>query len=892
MDYLFWLNRLECKQPDLVGETAFYLNRLAKKNFPVEASLAITTELWKQFWETHNWLEPLLAELPYASFHINLDEPHQLSAIAGQIREEILAADLPVRLLETLESVSEELDTPVLVFRPSVSLPSHISSSHRDCDYLLEENFCWKQPQQMALALKRLWAELFRARNLFYWQRSGIALNEIKLGAILQPVREAIASGTLYTEPDNSIKITATWGLSKAMFMGEVVPDTYCLDGTTGELLKRELGEKSWTYQVANRDTTAESDCGSHHTTGETTHPILWECLNAQTVSESQRQEYVLASDGLQHLYELAKTASSILGPQFYLEWTLAKTHPDQPPNLYVVAAYPESSSQTIPEAGAATTSVSSPSPSPATETTSSETTEETADPSPATETTPPANASTQPGAEPHRSISTSHSPEPALVLSGTPASGGKAIGPAWVLSADASSPGTVATNDASNPPILVVSTLKPDFIPLLSVAAGVVTEMGGMNSHGAILAREIGIPAVVGLRDATRVLSANTTIFIDGNRGEVRSVSSQSQSSVSSAEEQPPPAADSTSTESDASTHKDSPSQTLPERDLATTNSRTFPAQPAFPTTATQIMVNLSQSAKICHAQQLPVDGIGLLRSELMLLGTGEIFHPCYWVQQGHQEGLQEMLTEAIAPFVRSFYPRPVFYRALDLRSPEFQSLPGAPPFPATANPMLAQRVSYLLEANLFDVELAAIAHLRNSGYTNLQLLLPFVRSVEEFAFCRQRAVQAGLIPSERFDAAQDKQFQIWIMAEVPSVLFLMPEYVQAGVQGISIGSNDLTQLMLGVDRDGPQTQLNECHPALRRALKQLIQTAREAKVPVSICGQAPVSYPQLIEDFVRWGITSISVEPDAVAQTYQRIARAEQKLLLENSRRFHDPS
>jgi pyruvate,water dikinase len=196
----------------------------------------------------------------------------------------------------------------------------------------------------------------------------------------------------------------------------------------------------------------------------------------------------------------------------------------------------------------------------------------------------------------------------------------------------------------------------------------------------------------------------------------------------------------------------------------------------------------------------------------------------------------------------------------------------------------MLAQRVSYLLEANLFDVELAAIAHLRNAGYTNLQLLLPFVRSVEEFAFCRQRAVQAGLIPSE--------QFQIWIMAEVPSVLFLMPEYVQAGVQGISIGSNDLTQLVLGVDREQPQTQLNECHPALRRALKQLVQAAREANIPVSICGQAPVSYPQLIEDFVRWGITSISVEPDAVAQTYQRIARAEQQLLLETSRRFHNPS
>ncbi|WP_071516179.1 putative PEP-binding protein [Geitlerinema sp. PCC 9228] len=854
MNYLFWLNHTECEQPELVGETAFYLDRLAQKNFPVEASLAVTTELWRQFWETHNWLEPLLAELPYASFHINLDEPHQLSAIAGQIREEILAAELPVSLLEKLDRVSQELDTPVLMFRPSVSLPTHVWHSQRDCHYLLEENFCWKQPQQMALALKRLWAELFRARNLFYWQRSGIALNEIKLGAILQPVREAIASGTLQTKPDASIKISATWGLPKAMFMGEVVPDTYSLDPQTGELLQRELGEKSWTYQVAHYE--GETSHLGQHASSDSTHPILWECLHAQTVSEPQRQEYVLSSDRLQHLYELSQTAASILGPQFYLEWVLAPSHPQQPPNLYVVAAYPETESLSPPQTSTAASSPAASTPDDSGETPSEDMTEPTPVPS----------------------------PEPALVLSGTPASGGKAIGPALVLAGDASSPSSMPTDEGSNPPILVVSTLKPDFIPLLSVVAGVITEMGGMNSHGAILAREIGIPAVVGIRDATRVLSANTTIFIDGHRGEVRSVSSQGTTCAVEAQPQSETEGETgdgpkdwyqshhreAATESDGASHQRHPLYSA--------------ATPSFPATATQIMLNLSQSTKISQAQALPVDGIGLLRSELMLLGTGEIFHPCYWVQQGHEEGLQEMLTEAIAPFVRSFYPRPVFYRALDLRSPEFQSLPGAPPFPSTANPMLAQRVSYLLDAKLFDVELAAIAHLRNSGYTNLHLLLPFVRSVEEFSFCRQRALQAGLVPSE--------QFQIWIMAEVPSVLFLMPEYAQAGLQGISIGSNDLTQLVLGVDREQPQTQLNECHPALRRALKQLVRGAREANLPVSICGQAPVSYPQLIEDFVYWGITSISVEPDAAAQTYHEVARAEQRLLLETSRHFHQRS
>ena len=149
------------------------------------------------------------------------------------------------------------------------------------------------------------------------------------------------------------------------------------------------------------------------------------------------------------------------------------------------------------------------------------------------------------------------------------------------------------------------------------------------------------------------------------------------------------------------------------------------------------------------------------------------------------------------------------------------------------------------------------------------------------EFSFCRGKVEQAGL--------TQVPQFQLWMMAEVPSVLFLLPEYVKAGVEGISIGTNDLTQLLLGVDREQGQitTVLNERHPAVMGAIAQLIQMAKTAGIPCSICGQAPAIYPEIIDQLVEWGITSISVEPEAVERTYKAIARAEQRLILAAARK-----
>ncbi|MGQ9870487.1 putative PEP-binding protein [Leptodesmis sp.] len=281
--------------------------------------------------------------------------------------------------------------------------------------------------------------------------------------------------------------------------------------------------------------------------------------------------------------------------------------------------------------------------------------------------------------------------------------------------------------------------------------------------------------------------------------------------------------------------------------------------------------MVNLSQPTRLGQIAALPVDGVGLLRSELLALSVLDAQSPDHWLQHHSQQEFIQQMAVAIQQFAQAFHPRPVFYRSLDLRPHEWQGAVAQMPHSEASVLGLRGAFSYQLAPELFQLELAAIAQVQQAGYPNVRLILPFVRAVEEFTVCRQYVEQAGLM--------QSPEFQLWIMAEVPAVLLLLPEFVEAGVQGISIGTNDLTQLLLGAHRDQPElaSVFNERHPAVRRAIAHLIQQSRQLRIPCSICGEAPSRHLDLIEDLVKWGIDTISVVPDAVERTQAAIVQAE---------------
>jgi pyruvate,water dikinase len=265
------------------------------------------------------------------------------------------------------------------------------------------------------------------------------------------------------------------------------------------------------------------------------------------------------------------------------------------------------------------------------------------------------------------------------------------------------------------------------------------------------------------------------------------------------------------------------------------------------------------------------------------MVLEALEGRHPRLLLEQGRTDEFVERMGEALVTFADGFAPRPITYRTIDFRTNEFRGLEGGERFePEEANPMIGYRgaLRYMHEPDLFRVELDAIRRVWDAGHKNLHVMLPFVRTPTELSACRDLVAESGLLDRPGFE--------LWIMAEVPSVLYHLERYAALGVAGISIGSNDLTQLMLGADRDSELLAelFDERDPAVVAYLEELISKARSLGLKTSICGQAPSVHPEYAELLVRAGIDAISVNLDVVDRARRLIAAAERRVLLDAAR------
>jgi pyruvate, water dikinase len=390
---------------------------------------------------------------------------------------------------------------------------------------------------------------------------------------------------------------------------------------------------------------------------------------------------------------------------------------------------------------------------------------------------------------------------------------------------------------------ILVTHMTAPDWVPLMRKAAGIVTDSGGMTCHAAIVSRELGIPCVVGTRRATEKLREGEVVTVDATHGVIREGAAPEVEAV--------PAA--------------------------------APAAVAAPVTGTKLLVNLSEPSQVDKAAALDVEGCGLLRAELMVLEALGGKHPRTLLEEGSGEEFIERMGAAMTTFANAFTPRPITYRTIDFRTNEFRGLEGGDRFePEEANPMIGYRgaLRYMREPDLLRLEVEAIKRVWDAGHTNFHVMIPFVRTPRELAACREVFAEAGLLARPGFE--------LWVMAEVPSVLFNLERYAELGVAGISIGSNDLTQLMLGADRDSEMVAeiFDEREPAVTEYLELLIGRARELGLATSICGQAPSVHSEYAELLVGAGIDAISVNMDAVDRTRRLVAAAERRLLLEAAR------
>jgi pyruvate,water dikinase len=399
---------------------------------------------------------------------------------------------------------------------------------------------------------------------------------------------------------------------------------------------------------------------------------------------------------------------------------------------------------------------------------------------------------------------------------------------------------------------VLVATMTSPDWVPTLRRAAAVVTDGGGMTCHAAIVSRELGVPCVVATRTATTALKEGDRITVDGSHGRILA-----------ARESP------STGNGHALAAVEAPSvRQLPESSVPT---------------ATRILVNLAIASNAERVARQNVDGVGLLRAEFMITDALGSLHPKTLLAEGGRERYLEAMTGSVARIARAFAPRPVVYRTYDFRTNEFRGLRGGDVHePEEDNPMIGYRgcFRYIRDPELFELDLEVLARVREA-HPNVHLMIPFVRTTWELAAC--------LAIVDRHRLGSQRGLQRWAMAEVPSVAYRIPEYARLGITGISIGSNDLTQLVLGVDRDSAicAELFDESDAAVLDTIGRIVAAAKQARIATSLCGQALSTNPEFAEHLVRFGIDSISVNPDSVEPARRVIAAAERRIELAAARR-----
>ncbi|HJX61708.1 MAG TPA: phosphoenolpyruvate synthase, partial [Dehalococcoidia bacterium] len=383
------------------------------------------------------------------------------------------------------------------------------------------------------------------------------------------------------------------------------------------------------------------------------------------------------------------------------------------------------------------------------------------------------------------------------VLLNGAAASPGVAAGPARVV-VSAAEIDIVRQGD-----VLVAEMTTPDFVPAMKRAAAIVTDRGGRTAHAAIVSRELGIPCVVGTGAATATLRQDQLVTVDGSQGKVYEGRAEAR------------------------------------LDWAAREKERWSGVAAIET-RTRVYVNLAEPDLADVVAARNCDGVGLLRAEFIIAQIGE--HPRFAIDEGRSEQYIEKLAEGLRKFASAFAPRPVVYRTTDFKTNEYRNLRGGEKYEEPEeNPMIGYRGAsrYIRDIDVFRLEIESIKRVRKQ-YPNLWVMIPFVRTPEELAGVKRVMEQEGL--------ARSPDFKLWMMAEVPSNALILDKFIDVGIDGISIGSNDLTQLVLGIDRDNERfaKEFDERNEAVTWALERLIKTANARGITSSICGQAPSDYPE----------------------------------------------
>ncbi len=873
MKNIMWFSEIRKGNLAEVGGKGANLGEMASVGLPVPGGFVVTSGAYFSFIE-HNNIGKVIQEM---TSDLNIEDNDKLNQASDVIKTRILSGEIPSQLrndiLTAYRGMIKNGREPYVAVRSSAT-----------AEDLPEASFAGQQStflnvkgaEDCVQMVKECWASLFEPRSIYYRTENKFDHLKVGLAAVVQEMVQSEKAGVMFTidpmsQDRNKISIEAAYGLGEVVVSGSVTPDRYVVDKNTFKMDVKDIAQQTWMLVKVN-------DKNAH-----------------MNVREDMQSRQKLTDQQIIGFAQLGKKIEQHYGKPQDIEWAVADN------KLFIVQSRPittlrkevmEGAVQALagirsvegvgakqnapqgtplmqqPAQGAQQQRQASVQGAPQQQRAPQQSAPQqqqrqqlpavqqgqvtkiaTSAPA-AFAASAPAAVAAAPKAE-ERGVKMAEAGK--IILRGLGAAPGIGKGTVKVLSGPKEM-GKVLKGD-----VLVTDMTTPDFVPAMKRASAIVTNSGGMTCHAAIVSREMGIPCIVGTKNGTSVLHDNQLITVDASRGIVYD-GDTGMADVKKEE----PAAGGASSGAQAA------------------------YSPTVPVTGTKIYVNLAEVDLAEKVSKLPCDGVGLLRAEFMIGDIGE--HPKKMIKEGRGQEFTDKLAEKMRVFATAFYPRPVVYRTTDFKTNEYRNLKGGEEFePAESNPMMGWRgcARYITEPEVFALELAAIKKVREEfGMKNLWIMLPFVRRIGELRAIKEMLKAQGM--------HHTRDFKLWIMVEVPSTVFLIDQFCAEGIDGVSIGSNDLTQLILGIDRDNATLAegFDERNDAVLRAIERVVKVCNENKVTCSICGQAPSVYPEFAEKLVEMGITSMSVNPDAVERTKRNVASAEMKVLLKRLAKLAKPS
>lgn len=780
--YILDLKNPQAKQIALVGgknaSLAEMIQHLTEAGIKVPGGFVVTVAAYHDFLE-HNFLDE---KINHRIAGLNVDDVRALDQASQSIRRSIIQGEFTADLKKQIAAAYHALGKKTVAVRSSATAEDLPNASFAG----QQETFLNVKGINFVLeAIKLVYASLFSSRAISYRARQGMAFDKIGIAVGIQPMvrSDQAASGVLFTIDtetgfDQTIIISATYGLGEALVQGQVNPDEFivfkpALRAGKHAILQRKLGSKL-TKVIYGKSNAPKNS------------------IKYVAVDKKEQGQFCLTDEEVTKLAEQALLIEAHYGRPMDVEWAKDGANGE----LVILQARPE---------------------------------------------TVQSRKSQEGFIERHR-----------LLTAGKRIVQGQSIGQHIGFGKATVILDPKQMNRVKPGEVIVTDMTDPDWEPIMKHAAAIVTNRGGRTCHAAIVARELGIPAIVGCGDATKKIKDKKEITVSCAEGQIGFV-------------------------------YDGKVEFTVEK---------IPVN-HMPKVPVNICMNVGNPERAFSARMIPNHGVGLARLEFIISHMIGI-HPnaCLHYKtlpkklrdqvlaktQAYATPVEyyiERLREGISMIAAAFHPEPVIFRWSDFKSNEYANLLGGELYePQEENPMIGFRgaARYVHEhfRDAFALECEAFKRVRQSnGLLNAQIMIPFVRTVEELqnvlAVMASNGVQRG-----------DQQLKVYMMCEIPANVILAEEFLEH-VDGYSIGSNDLTQLVLGVDRDSSIVAplFNERNAAVKKLLQYVIAVCNKKHKYIGICGQAPSDYPEFAEWLMEVGIKHISLNPDTVVETWMQLAK-----------------